>query len=61
MGDIRLKRPLADHGDLPFGDMDRADRFLSSSPGDVLSLNLPLGIDGGARGVRNLSSGFMVL
>ena len=55
-------RLLADQGDLvPFGDIDLADLFLSVTAGAVFRRDSRgLGIVGGARGVMNLSLGFIV-
>jgi hypothetical protein len=61
VGDRKPNSFLADQGDLPsVGETDLEERFLSESDGDV-SRRGNLGIEGGARGVRNLSSGFIVL
>lgn len=60
-GDFRPNIFLADQGDFPPpGDTDLAVRFLSSRDGDVFRRD-SLGTVGGARGARNLSSGFIVL
>lgn len=60
-GDRRPKNDLGDHGDFsPFGERDRADRFLVRTEVAVLRRGRE-GVGGGCRGVMNLSAGFIVL
>jgi hypothetical protein len=42
------------------GEVERADRFLDSNAGDVFNRGNALGVGGGGRGVKYLSSGFIV-
>lgn len=60
-GDFRPKRTLADQGDRGTGEVDLAPLFLVRIPGEVFSRGSVFGVGGGARGVRYLSAGFMVL
>jgi hypothetical protein len=60
-GDFKPKRTLADQGDRGTGEVDLAPLFLVRIPGDVFSRGSVFGVGGGARGVRYLSAGFMVL
>jgi hypothetical protein len=58
-GPLRPNIALADQGDLVVGDTDLADRLRLSVEGDVFKRG-SLGTAGGGRGVRYLSSGFIV-
>lgn len=60
-GDLRPKRTLADQGDLGTGDVDLAPLFMAITPGEVFNRGSDFGVGGGARGVRYLSAGFIVL
>jgi hypothetical protein len=61
-GDRRPKSTLGDHCNLSgLGEIDRAFRFRVMAMGAVFARVRLGGIGGGARGVRNLSPGTMVL
>lgn len=60
IGDISRKRALVDQGD-GAGEIDLASLFRPIIAGDVFSRGNALGVGGGARGVKYLSAGFIVL
>ena len=59
-GDFSPKRAFADQGDRT-GEVDLASLFLAIIAGEVFNRGNDLGVGGGARGVKYLSAGFIVL
>lgn len=59
-GDLSPKRTLADQGDRA-GEVDLALLVLAIIAGEVFNRGNIFGVGGGARGVKYLSAGFIVL